>query len=79
MVNRYAQRPAWKVVAWAGAAVIPGTIGYWRYTSGKHFPSDILAGYLVWAGTGILIPYLHKWQLPDDVSFHLQPSLPVSL
>lgn len=73
MVNRYAQRPAWKVVAWAGAAIIPGTIGYWRYTSGKHYPSDILTGYLVGAGTGILIPYLHQWKQPNDVSFNLQP------
>ena len=73
MVNSYAQRPAWKVVAWTSAAIIPGTVGYWRYTSGKHFPSDILAGYLIGAGTGILIPYLHRWQSPDDVSFHLQP------
>ena len=35
MVNRHAQHLIWQVVAWTGAAVLPDTIGYWRYTSGK--------------------------------------------
>lgn len=74
MVNRYADREGWKIAAWAGAVVIPGTIGYWRYTSGKHFPTDILVGYFIGAGSGILIPHLHRWQLPPDVSLNLQPT-----
>lgn len=73
MVNRYADRPGWKIAAWSGAVLIPGTIGYWRYTSGKHFPSDILVGYVVGAGTGILIPYLHQWQPSEEVSLQVQP------
>ncbi len=73
MVNRYAEKPGWKLAAWSGAAVIPGAIGYWRFTSGKHFPTDIITGYLVGAGTGILIPYLHKAQLPEDVTLNIQP------
>ena len=73
MVNRYAERPGWKWAAWSGAVVIPGTIGLWRYTSGKHFPTDIIAGYLVGAGTGMLIPYLHRWKLPPDVTLNVQP------
>lgn len=73
MVNRYAEKPGWKWAAWSGAALIPGTIGLWRYTSGKHFPTDIIAGYLVGAGAGILIPYLHRWQLPPDVTLNVQP------
>ncbi len=73
MVNRYAERPVWKWVAWSGAVVIPGTIGYWRYTSGNHFPTDLLVGYLIGGGTGILIPYLHKAQLPEDVALQVYP------
>lgn len=73
MVNRYAEKPVWKYVAWSGAAIIPGTIGVWRYTSGKHFPTDIIAGYIIGAGTGILIPHIHRFQLPPDVSLNLQP------
>lgn len=73
MVDRYAERPAWKWVAWSGAVLLPGTIGYWRYTAGKHFPTDILVGYLIGGGTGILIPYLHREQLPEGVSLQLYP------
>ncbi|WP_017733192.1 phosphatase PAP2 family protein [Nafulsella turpanensis] len=73
MVDRYAERPAWKWVAWSGAVLIPGTIGYWRYTSGNHFPSDILVGFVMGAGTGLLIPHLHRYQLPDDVALNIQP------
>lgn len=73
MVDRYADRPVWKWAAWSGAVLIPGTIGYWRYTSGNHFPTDILVGYLVGGGTGLLIPYLHRYQLPKDVALNVQP------
>lgn len=73
MVNRYADRPVWKWVAWSGAAIVPGTIAYWRYTSGKHFPTDVITGYIVGAGTGLLIPWLHRRQLPEDMTLHVQP------
>lgn len=73
MVDRYAERPGWKWAAWSGAVLVPGTIGYWRYTSGKHFPTDILVGYIIGGSTGILIPYLHKAQLPEEVSLQVYP------
>lgn len=73
LVDRYARKDGWKWAAWSGAVLIPGTIGYWRYTAGKHFPSDILVGYLIGAGTGILVPAIHKAQLPEEVSLSVQP------
>lgn len=73
LVDRYAKKDGWKWAAWSGAVLIPGTVGYWRYTSGKHFPSDILVGYLLGAGTGILIPAIHQAQLPEEVSLNVQP------
>jgi membrane-associated phospholipid phosphatase len=48
----------WKI--WAAAAIPPAVVGYLRYRALKHFPTDIIAGYLVGAGSGILIPHLHK-------------------
>ncbi|WP_224995589.1 phosphatase PAP2 family protein [Cesiribacter sp. SM1] len=74
MVDRYADRPGWKWAAWSGAVVIPGTIAVWRYTSGKHFPTDVLAGYAVGAGVGLLIPMIHRSQLPKDVTLNIQPT-----
>ncbi|AHM60866.1 PA-phosphatase-like phosphoesterase [Flammeovirgaceae bacterium 311] len=74
MVDRYADRPVWKWAAWSGAVVIPGSIAVWRYTSGKHFPTDVLAGYAVGAGVGLLIPMIHRHQLPKDISLNIQPT-----
>jgi membrane-associated phospholipid phosphatase len=50
----------WKPYVWTGAAVIPLTTGILRVAAGKHFPTDVLIGYLVGAATGILVPHLHK-------------------
>lgn len=73
MVNEYAEQPGLKWAAWAGAVIIPGSVGYWRYTSGNHFPTDLLAGYLVGAGSGLLVPYLHRAQLPESTGLNIQP------
>lgn len=45
---------------WAAAAAVPATVGYLRLKAGKHFLSDNLLGYAIGAGTGILVPQLHK-------------------
>lgn len=50
----------WKPWVWGGAAILPFTTGVLRVTSGKHFPSDVIVGYLVGAATGILVPHLHR-------------------
>ena len=49
----------WRVAVWSGAAVLPAVVGYYRYKAGKHFPTDIAAGYLVGAACGVSIPLLH--------------------
>jgi membrane-associated phospholipid phosphatase len=36
------------------------TIGYFRFESGKHFPTDIITGAVVGGGIGFIIPYLHR-------------------
>lgn len=45
---------------WAGAATLSATTGLLRHQAGKHFWTDILAGYAVGAVIGILIPELHR-------------------
>ncbi len=40
--------------------LLAGTVGFMRYQSGQHFPTDIIAGALVGSGIGLLVPYLHK-------------------
>ena len=45
---------------WAAGAAVPAVVGYCRLRAGKHFLSDNLLGYALGAGTGILVPQLHK-------------------
>lgn len=49
-----------KPFVWTYAIVWPAATGYFRYAAGKHFPTDILTGYVVGAVTGILIPKIHQ-------------------
>ena len=49
-----------KTVVWSLAAAIPAITGYTRMRAGKHFFTDVLVGYIVGAGIGILVPELHK-------------------
>jgi len=45
---------------WAGAAILPASVGYFRIKAGQHFLTDVIIGYALGAGAGILIPELHK-------------------
>ena len=50
----------WKPVVWTAAAVIPAFTGYLRVAAGKHYPTDVMAGYALGAAIGILVPHLHR-------------------
>ncbi|SDM48194.1 Membrane-associated phospholipid phosphatase [Catalinimonas alkaloidigena] len=67
LISRYSEQPTVKAVAWTGAALVPATVGLLRFEAGRHFPTDILVGYAVGAGIGVLIPHLHRFQLPPDL------------
>ncbi len=49
-----------KPYVWIAAAVLPAATGYFRYEAGEHFPTDVVAGYVVGGSVGILIPEIHK-------------------
>lgn len=49
-----------KPYVWTAAALIPAGVGYLRAKAGMHFISDNILGYAIGAGTGILVPQLHK-------------------
>ena len=50
----------YKPFVWAGAIIVPAAVGYFRVAAGKHFPTDVIAGYAIGAAVGFLIPQLHK-------------------
>jgi membrane-associated phospholipid phosphatase len=65
-------RPQSKLVpfVWGAAIFVPGFVGFSRYKAGKHFPSDVVTGYLIGAAIGYLNPTLHKIKLQDRLSFY---------
>lgn len=49
-----------KTLVWIGAVTIPAVTGWLRVKGGRHYPTDVIAGYVLGAVTGILIPRLHR-------------------
>jgi len=45
---------------WAGAMLAAAGVGYMRYESGQHFPTDIITGAVVGSALGYGIPRLHR-------------------
>jgi membrane-associated phospholipid phosphatase len=63
-------RPHSKLVpfVWVAAAAVPAFTAFSRYKAGKHFPSDVVTGYLIGASVGYLVPELHKIDKDNRVS-----------
>ena len=55
----YAQSP-WRYAVWGTTLTLASTTGYLRYYSGKHYPTDIIAGAIIGSITGWAIPALHR-------------------
>lgn len=65
----YSDNTTHEALVWTGAAILPAATAFLRYESGKHFPSDIITGYMVGGAIGYLVPWLHKRKrLPDGMS-----------
>ncbi len=60
MVQRSDASPGLKTGTWIGAATLPAAMGLLRVKAGRHFPTDVLTGYLVGALVGVAVPYFHR-------------------
>ena len=59
-------KTGYKITVWTLAAVYPAVTAYLRVGAGKHFPTDVIAGYAIGAFTGWLVPFLHKKKKSTD-------------
>jgi membrane-associated phospholipid phosphatase len=59
----------WKPYIWTGSLLSAGIVGYLRYESGMHFPTDILVGAAVGSILGYAIPWMHR-ERKDCLSFN---------
>jgi hypothetical protein len=53
-----------KTVGWIGAATLPIAVGFYRIKAGRHFPTDVLAGFAFGALVGWAVPYFHRDDTP---------------
>jgi len=70
--SSYHPQSDWKPYIWAGSLLGAGCVGYLRYESGSHFPTDIITGGLIGGAIGYLIPLLH--QISDE-TLSVYPSI----
>lgn len=60
LVQRSDAPRGWKTASWLSAATLPAITAWLRVRSGKHFPTDVLAGYAAGAAVGIAVPAYHR-------------------
>ena len=56
----YYAQSLWRYAVWGTSLMLASTTGYLRYYSGKHYPTDIIAGAIIGSITGWAIPALHR-------------------
>ena len=56
----YHPNSPWRYTVWGTTLMAASTTGYLRYYSGKHYPTDIIAGAIIGSITGWCIPALHR-------------------
>jgi membrane-associated phospholipid phosphatase len=57
-----------KGLVWGSAMTVATTTGILRYTAGKHYPSDVIAGACLGSLVGYLVPVLHNKKRDSSVS-----------
>jgi membrane-associated phospholipid phosphatase len=67
-------KKGWKAVMWSGAVLIPATTAYLRVKAGRHFPTDVMAGFAAGALVGFLVPHLHKKNSNQTKKLSWQPA-----
>ncbi len=65
----------WKPVVWGAAGALPAITGYLRVKAGKHFPTDVMTGYVVCGAIGYFIPHIHRSDGEEQMSLQFQPGL----
>ena len=55
----YYPESKWKPLVWALALSVPAWTGIERIAAGKHFPTDVIAGYAFGALCGYFVPHMH--------------------
>src|SRR6185436_4832312 len=60
IINDFSDNTGLKIGAWTTATLYSAVVAFLRVKSGKHYPTDVIAGYFIGAAAGILIADLHQ-------------------
>lgn len=71
----YYPNSKWKPYVWGGSLLAASTVGYLRYSSGVHYPSDVLVGVAVGSAIGYFIPYIYRNRDGSNLSVSPQVGL----
>ena len=59
---------------WVGLLTCASIAGYLKFQAGQHFPTDIITGAVVGSFIGWFVPYMHRNQRNDSMSFGIFPA-----
>ncbi len=68
--SAYLNNDAAEILLWSGAVILPAAVAISRVNTSWHFPTDVMAGYVVGALVGYFIPVLHKTKVNEDLSIY---------
>lgn len=74
-VNDIFPESDWKYLGWGAATIYSGYTGWMAVKAGHHFPTDVITGFIVGAGTAILMPELHKINNNPETSLSISPAI----
>ncbi|MEE9372433.1 MAG: phosphatase PAP2 family protein [Saprospiraceae bacterium] len=57
-----------RIGMWSTAVVLPALTGFLRVKSGRHYNSDVIAGFAIGAAVGWLVPHLNKKKKESKLS-----------
>lgn len=64
----YYSESKWKPYVWGSSLLAASTVGYMRYESGAHYPTDALLGAAVGSAVGYFIPYIYRNKEKNNLS-----------
>lgn len=60
MFSHYYPNSGLRAPVWITAGAVSAYMGYLRVRSGKHFPTDVITGFVIGGATGFFIPRWHR-------------------
>ena len=76
LYSDYFPESRFRPYVWTAAVLLPAATAYARVEAGKHFPTDVAAGFATGALIGYFVPFFHKKEneLPAEISLDILPN-----